>query len=108
MSISETEAKLYDRQIRLWGIDAQQRMSKTRLLVYGMKGISSETCKNLGFVDFFLNFLVLSGVGVVTIMDDENVTYPDLGAQFLVNEESVGKNVKKTKIFYFLREQKNV
>jgi molybdopterin/thiamine biosynthesis adenylyltransferase len=53
MSISETEAKLYDRQIRLWGIDAQQRMSKTRLLVYGMKGISSETCKNLGFCCFF-------------------------------------------------------
>jgi hypothetical protein len=57
MSISETEAKLYDRQIRLWGIDAQQRMSKTRLLVYGMKGISSETCKNLGFVDLFFKFL---------------------------------------------------
>ena len=48
MTISENEAKLYDRQIRLWGIDAQQRMSKTRLLVFGMKGISAEVCKNLG------------------------------------------------------------
>eukprot|EP01080_Neovahlkampfia_damariscottae_P011614 gene11614-4856_t len=82
MTISENEAKLYDRQIRLWGIDAQQRMSKTRILVHGMKGISAEVCKNL----------VLSGVGNVTIMDDEVTEYSDLGSQFLINENNVGKN----------------
>jgi hypothetical protein len=41
-------------------------------------------------------------------MDDENVTYPDLGAQFLVNEKSVGKNVKKIKKIKKFREQRNV
>ena len=42
-------------------------------------------------------FLVLSGVGNVTIMDDENTTISDLGTQFLINEKSIGKNVKKKK-----------
>lgn len=81
--ISEQEAQIYDRQIRLWGLKTQQRMSKSRVLVYGMTGLAVETCKNL----------VLSGLGNVCIMDSENVTMELLGANFFVTEQDVGKNV---------------
>ncbi len=56
--LSEKEAKLYDRQIRLWGVDVQKNMSKSRILVSGFTGLSVEVCKNL----------VLSGIGAVTLI----------------------------------------
>ena len=31
--ITEDEAQLYDRQIRLWGLDAQKRLRAARVLV---------------------------------------------------------------------------
>lgn len=37
----------YDRQIRLWGKNAQNRMSKAKVLVFGMRGLSVEICKNI-------------------------------------------------------------
>ncbi|KAL0491076.1 ubiquitin-like 1-activating enzyme E1 [Acrasis kona] len=82
MSLSAETAKIYDRQIRLWGVDAQNRMLKTRVLVYGIRGLSAEVCKNI----------VLAGVGHVCIMDKDVVTYQDLGAQFFIEEKDVGKN----------------
>ena len=39
--------KQYDRQIRLWGLAAQQRMSETRVLVFGFRGLATEISKNL-------------------------------------------------------------
>ena len=41
------DQKQYDRQIRLWGLAAQQRMSETRVLVFGFRGLATEICKNL-------------------------------------------------------------
>jgi len=41
------DQKQYDRQIRLWGLAAQQRMSETRVLVFGLRGLATEICKNL-------------------------------------------------------------
>ena len=35
-SITEQEAELYDRQIRLWGLDAQKRLRAARLCILGM------------------------------------------------------------------------
>ncbi|KAF6148436.1 hypothetical protein GIB67_038791 [Kingdonia uniflora] len=36
--LTEQETALYDRQIRVWGVDAQRRLSKAHILVSGMKG----------------------------------------------------------------------
>ncbi|GKY97545.1 hypothetical protein MPSEU_000712700 [Mayamaea pseudoterrestris] len=41
------ESDVYDRQIRLWGRDAQQKMSQTRVLYIHMTGVSCEVVKNL-------------------------------------------------------------
>ena len=49
-----------------------------------MKALGNETAKNL----------VLAGVGALTIVDDEIVTEDDLGAQFLITREDLGKNVR--------------
>jgi molybdopterin/thiamine biosynthesis adenylyltransferase len=32
----------YDRQIRLWGLDAQLRMQQSSVLVYGLSGLHVE------------------------------------------------------------------
>ncbi|CAG8679048.1 5517_t:CDS:10, partial [Dentiscutata heterogama] len=80
--ISKDEAALYDRQIRLWGLEAQQRMRISSILISGMRGLSNEICKNL----------VLAGIGSITIIDHNVVTEEDLGTQFFVTEADIGKN----------------
>jgi hypothetical protein len=62
--LTEQETALYDRQIRVWGADAQRRLSKSHILVCGMKGTVAEFCKNI----------VLAGVGSLTLVDDRVAT----------------------------------
>ncbi|KAK7854582.1 sumo-activating enzyme subunit 1a [Quercus suber] len=52
--LTEQETALYDRQIRVWGADAQRRLSKSHILF----------CKNI----------VLAGVGSLTLVDDRVAT----------------------------------
>ncbi|KAI9317876.1 hypothetical protein BX666DRAFT_1932306 [Dichotomocladium elegans] len=80
--ITQDEAEIYDRQIRLWGLDAQQRIRKAHVLVAGMRALSDEVCKNLA----------LAGIGGITLLDHTVVTHDDLGAQFFLNDASVGMN----------------
>ncbi|PON95747.1 Ubiquitin-activating enzyme E [Trema orientale] len=72
--LTEQETALYDRQIRVWGADAQRRLSKAHILVYGMKGTVAEFCKNI----------VLAGVGSLTLVDDRVATEESLAANFLI------------------------
>lgn len=78
------EIALYDRQIRLWGMQAQQKIRNANVLLITMRGLGNEIAKNL----------VLAGIGSLTIVDHEKITEADLGAQFLVSQEEghVGKN----------------
>ncbi|KAF9436229.1 SUMO-activating enzyme subunit 1 [Entomortierella beljakovae] len=80
--ITEDEAALYDRQIRLWGLEAQHRMRNASILIAGIRALSNEVCKNI----------ILAGVGSITLLEHENVTEQDLGAQFLLREEDIGRN----------------
>ncbi|KAK3808468.1 MAG: SUMO-activating enzyme subunit 1 [Benniella sp.] len=80
--ITEDEAALYDRQIRLWGLEAQHRMRNASILIAGMRALSDEVCKNI----------ILAGVGSITLLEHEVVTEEDLGAQFLVRQEDIGRN----------------
>uniref|UniRef100_A0A804NLF1 THIF-type NAD/FAD binding fold domain-containing protein n=1 Tax=Zea mays TaxID=4577 RepID=A0A804NLF1_MAIZE len=72
--LTAQETALYDRQIRVWGVDAQKRLSKAHVLVCGMNGTTIEFCKNI----------VLAGVGSLSLMDDNVVTEEDLNANFLI------------------------
>lgn len=42
-----TASDVYDRQIRLWGADAQKKMQSSRVLYINVTGVSSEIIKNL-------------------------------------------------------------
>ncbi|MFQ6637684.1 hypothetical protein Gotur_013835 [Gossypium turneri] len=93
--LTEQETALYDRQIRVWGADAQRRLSKSHILVYGMKGTVAEFCKNI----------VLAGVGSVTLVDDREVTEEALSANFLIlPDENLyhGKTLAECKFCAFL------
>jgi ubiquitin-like 1-activating enzyme E1 A len=80
--LGEAQAELYDRQIRVWGIEAQARMNSSRVLICGMKGLHAEVAKNL----------VLAGVNV-TIQDSNIVDISDLGANCFLRVDDIGKNV---------------
>ena len=59
-----------------------ERMAKSSVLISGLKGLGIEVAKNV----------ILSGVKSVTLHDTETVTMGDLGAQFFLREDDVGKN----------------
>lgn len=82
--ISEDEIALYDRQIRLWGMQAQEKIRSANVLLITMKALANEIAKNL----------VLAGINSLTILDPEPVTAADFGAQFLLDEHEahVGMN----------------
>ncbi|BBN14566.1 ubiquitin-like 1-activating enzyme E1 A [Marchantia polymorpha subsp. ruderalis] len=82
--LTEQEAAVYDRQIRVWGVDAQRRLSKARVLVVGIYGVIAETCKNL----------VLAGVGSLTLMDDTPVTLDSAASNFLIYVDEINKEAK--------------
>ncbi|KAJ5363321.1 hypothetical protein N7541_004165 [Penicillium brevicompactum] len=86
-SISADEIALYDRQIRLWGVQAQEKIRSANILLITAKALANEVAKNL----------VLAGIGSLTIIDHQDVTEEDLGAQFFVAEaqnegDVIGKN----------------
>src|SRR2546423_11923810 len=57
-SISADEIALYDRQIRLWGVKAQERLRSAKILLIGMKARANEIAKNL----------VLAGAWALTLL----------------------------------------
>ncbi|KAF2004523.1 hypothetical protein P154DRAFT_519390 [Amniculicola lignicola CBS 123094] len=81
-TISAEEIALYDRQIRLWGVQAQEKIRTANILLVSIKALANEVAKNL----------VLAGIGSITLADHEVVTEDDLGAQFFVSDADVGKN----------------
>nr|XP_054509735.1 LOW QUALITY PROTEIN: SUMO-activating enzyme subunit 1 [Agelaius phoeniceus] len=80
--ISEEEAAQYDRQIRLWGLEAQKRLRASRVLLVGLRGLGAEVAKNL----------ILAGVRGVTLLDHQQVSPQDSRAQFLIPAGSLGRN----------------
>ena len=83
-ALTTKETEIYDRQLRLWGVEAQQRMRGARVYIAGLSGIGTEVTKNL----------VLAGVSV-TLLDAQVVTPAHLSVNFcLGGEGSVGINVR--------------
>ena len=54
------------------------------MLLINMRALANEIAKNF----------VLAGIGSLTVLDSSIVVEDDLGAQFFVSEEDVGKNVR--------------
>ncbi|RZC32011.1 SUMO-activating enzyme subunit 1 [Asbolus verrucosus] len=82
--LSSAEAELYDRQIRLWGIESQEKLRAANVLLIGIRGLGSEIAKNI----------LLSGINSLTILDDGLITEDDLLHNFLLTESTaVGKKI---------------
>jgi len=75
--------KKYDRQLRLWAASGQTALEEAHLLLVnsGPGVIGVEVLKNL----------VLPGIGHFTILDDALVTEEDLGVNFFLEEDSLGR-----------------
>lgn len=82
IELTEQEAELYDRQIRLWGLESQKRIRAARILICGLNGLGAEVAKNI----------ILSGVKSVTLLDHNLVTEIDFCSQFLAPQSSLGQN----------------
>jgi amyloid beta precursor protein binding protein 1 len=74
--------KKYDRQMRMWGAHGQKALEEAEICCLGSGPTASETLKNL----------VLPCVGNFVVVDDAKVTEVDLGNNFFVDEESLGKS----------------
>ena len=80
--LTEDEHAIYDRQLRTWGLEAQKRMKISSVLLVGIRGIAAEIAKNL----------VLTGIGELTILDDQLLSALDLASNFFTSEQFLNKN----------------
>lgn len=71
----------FDRQMRLWGGHGQKKLEEAHLCVLGSGPTASECLKNL----------VLPNVGKFTIVDDVVTSEADLGNNFFVDQDGIGK-----------------
>lgn len=79
--IPVSNAKRYDRQIRIWGPHGQARLEKSSVALLNCGPTGSETLKNL----------VLGGIGSFTIVDGHRVTSTDIGNNFFVHHSNLGE-----------------
>ncbi|KAL4122885.1 hypothetical protein QTP88_015144 [Uroleucon formosanum] len=86
--MSKDERNVYDRQIRLWGYDGQNKLRATKVLLIGMQGLGAEIAKNL----------ILSGVHSITLKDHTEVSILDRCSQFLIPRDSQERNRAKASL----------
>jgi ubiquitin-activating enzyme E1 len=79
MSITIDES-LYSRQLYAIGKDTMQSLITSKVLIIGLDPLGVEICKNL----------ILSGVGMITILDDKLITDKDYG-NYYISSEDIGK-----------------
>lgn len=75
--LSEAEAAVYDRQLRVWGIEVQKRLNAARILIAGCSGLAAEVAKNIA----------LAGIGSLSLMDDTPCSSADPG-NFLLSADA--------------------
>ena len=78
---TKLDEDLHSRDIFLYGKKTMQALLKMRVVILGMRGLGIETAKNI----------ILTGPKEVAIYDPEIVKINDLGSNFYLSEEDVGK-----------------
>ncbi|XP_072376456.1 SUMO-activating enzyme subunit 1 [Diabrotica undecimpunctata] len=81
--LSAAEAELYDRQIRLWGIESQEKLRAANVLLINIRALGSEIAKNI----------LLSGINSLTILDDGIVTEKEQAKNFLIGGNRTGDKI---------------
>ncbi|KAI8463493.1 MAG: SUMO-activating enzyme 1B [Monoraphidium minutum] len=72
-ALTHDEATVYDRQLRVWGVEVQKKLTAARVLIAGFGKLAAEVAKNI----------TLAGVGSVTLLDDAPASDHE-GSSFLI------------------------
>ena len=78
---NKIDLNLQSRTLFTFGIETLIKLSKMKILIVGMRGLGVETAKNI----------ILTGPEEVDIYDPSLVKINDLGSNFFLSEEDVGK-----------------
>jgi len=83
IKLSRRELERYDRQIRIegFGVEGQQRLKKSKVIIAGMGGLGCPAAI----------YLVAAGVGKLIIIDKEKVELSNLNRQILHWDHDIGK-----------------
>ena len=74
-------ARKYDRQLRVWGAEGQERLARARVGVLGLGPAGAEAAKNLA----------LGGVAHLTLVDGRVCSAEDLGNNFFCDQAGLGQ-----------------
>ena len=78
---AQIDTNLYSRQIGTFGIETMGKLIKMNVVIMGQRGLGVEIAKNL----------ILAGPKSVSLYDPEITKINDLGANFYLEEQHVGK-----------------
>ena len=78
------DQNLYSRQLGTFGMEAQGKLIKMKVLIHGLRGVGIETAKNL----------ILAGPNAVILHDNGLVELHDLASNFYISEHDVGKRTR--------------
>ena len=73
------DVNLYSRQISTYGIETMHRLLNMNILIYGLRGLGLEISKNI----------ILAGVKILSIFDDNKCNINDLSSNFYINEDDI-------------------
>jgi molybdopterin/thiamine biosynthesis adenylyltransferase/rhodanese-related sulfurtransferase len=82
MTLTPKQIERYARHLPLFGQAGQTRLLQAKVLCVGAGGLGSA----------ILQYLAAAGVGIIGIIDGDNVEISNLQRQVIFNEEDVGKN----------------
>lgn len=72
---------LYSRQIIFLGMETMEKIAKLKILIIGLRGLGVEVAKNI----------IVSGPNKVTIFDPNKVGIEDLGSNFYLSMDDLGR-----------------
>lgn len=100
MALSEKEKRRYDRHIKLpeFGIEGQERLKKSKVLVIGSGGLGAP----------LLQYLTAVGIGTIGVMDYDLVEESNLQRQVLFGNSDIGKSKSSTAISRLKDQNPNV
>ena len=79
--MNKDEELFYSRQIAAYGSNAMNKISQLKIFIKGIRGLGIEVSKNI----------ILAGPQKVTIFDNNKITMRELGTNFYLQEEDIGK-----------------
>ncbi|KPU64028.1 adenylyltransferase [Thermococcus sp. EP1] len=82
--LSNRELERYDRQIRIFGVEGQEKLKKSKVAIVGIGGLGSPVAY----------YLAAAGVGELLLIDEQTPELSNLNRQILHWEEDLGKNPK--------------